>query len=32
VLHAVGPDHGKLVVSSLFLARDARLRTAVGVA
>ena len=31
VLHAVGPGHGKLVVSSLFLARDARLRTAVGV-
>jgi nickel/cobalt transporter (NicO) family protein len=31
VLHAIGPGHGKLVVSSLFLARDARLRTAVGV-
>jgi ABC-type nickel/cobalt efflux system permease component RcnA len=31
VLHAVGPGHGKLVVSSLFLARDARLRTAVGI-
>jgi ABC-type nickel/cobalt efflux system permease component RcnA len=31
VLHAVGPGHGKLVVSSLFLARDARLRTALGV-
>jgi ABC-type nickel/cobalt efflux system permease component RcnA len=31
VLHAIGPGHGKLVVSSLFLARDARLRTAVGI-
>jgi nickel/cobalt transporter (NicO) family protein len=31
VLHAIGPGHGKLVVSSLFLARDARFRTAVGV-
>jgi ABC-type nickel/cobalt efflux system permease component RcnA len=31
VLHAVGPGHGKLVVSSLFLARDVRLRTAVGI-
>jgi ABC-type nickel/cobalt efflux system permease component RcnA len=31
VLHAVGPGHGKLVVSSLFLARDARLATAIGV-
>ena len=31
VLHAVGPGHGKLVVSSLFLARDARLRTALGI-
>ena len=32
VLHAVGPGHGKLVVSSLFLARDARLGTAMAVA
>jgi nickel/cobalt transporter (NicO) family protein len=31
VLHAVGPGHGKLVVSSLFLARDVRLRTALGI-
>jgi ABC-type nickel/cobalt efflux system permease component RcnA len=31
VLHAVGPGHGRLVVSSLFLARDARLRTAVAI-
>jgi ABC-type nickel/cobalt efflux system permease component RcnA len=31
VLHAVGPGHGKLVVSSLFLAREARLGTAVAV-
>jgi len=31
VLHAVGPGHGKLVVSSLFLARDVRLRTAIGI-
>src|SRR5262245_32275085 len=31
VLHAIGPGHGKLVVSSLFLARDARLRTALGI-
>jgi ABC-type nickel/cobalt efflux system permease component RcnA len=31
VLHAIGPGHGKLVVSSLFLARDVRLRTAVGI-
>jgi nickel/cobalt exporter len=31
VLHAVGPGHGKLVVSSLFLARDARLGTAIAV-
>jgi ABC-type nickel/cobalt efflux system permease component RcnA len=31
VLHAVGPGHGKLVVSSLFLARDARLATAIAV-
>jgi ABC-type nickel/cobalt efflux system permease component RcnA len=31
VLHAVGPGHGKLVVSSLFVARDVRLRTAIGI-
>jgi ABC-type nickel/cobalt efflux system permease component RcnA len=31
VLHAIGPGHGKLVISSLFLARDARLGTAVAV-
>jgi nickel/cobalt transporter (NicO) family protein len=31
VLHAIGPGHGKLVVSSLFLARDVRLRTALGI-
>lgn len=31
VLHAVGPGHGKLVISSLFLAREARLGTAVAV-
>jgi ABC-type nickel/cobalt efflux system permease component RcnA len=31
VFHAVGPGHGKLVVSSLFLARDVRLRTAVSI-
>lgn len=31
VLHAVGPGHGKLVVSSLFLARHVRLRTALGI-
>lgn len=31
VLHAIGPGHGKLVVSSLFLARDARLGTAMAV-
>jgi len=31
VLHAIGPGHGKLVVSSLFLAREARLGTAVAV-
>jgi ABC-type nickel/cobalt efflux system permease component RcnA len=31
VLHAVGPGHGKLVVSSLFLARDARLGSAVAI-
>lgn len=29
VLHAIGPGHGKLVVSSLFLAQEARLGTAV---
>jgi nickel/cobalt transporter (NicO) family protein len=29
VLHAIGPGHGKLVISSLFLAREARLGTAV---
>ena len=31
VLHAIGPGHGKLVISSLFLAREARLGTAVAV-
>jgi ABC-type nickel/cobalt efflux system permease component RcnA len=31
VLHAVGPGHGKLVLSSLFLARDLRVRTALGI-
>jgi nickel/cobalt exporter len=31
VFHAVGPGHGKLIVSSLFLAREARLGTAVAV-
>ena len=31
VLHAVGPGHGKLVVSSLFLARHVRLRIALGI-
>src|SRR5215831_16627025 len=31
VLHAVGPGHGKLVVSALFLARHVRLRTALGI-
>jgi nickel/cobalt exporter len=31
VLHAVGPGHGKLVVSSLFLARHVHLRTALGI-
>jgi nickel/cobalt transporter (NicO) family protein len=31
VLHAIGPGHGKLVVSSLFLAREAHLGTAVAV-
>ena len=31
VLHAVGPGHGKLVLSSLFVARDVRLRTAIGI-
>lgn len=31
VLHAIGPGHGKLVVSSLFLARHVRLRTALGI-
>ena len=31
MLHAVGPGHGKLVISSLFVARDMRLRTAIGI-
>lgn len=31
VLHAIGPGHGKLVVSSLFLVRDTRLRTAMSI-
>jgi nickel/cobalt exporter len=31
VLHAIGPGHGKLVISSLFLAREARLGTAVAI-
>lgn len=31
VLHAVGPGHGKLVVSSLFVAREVRLRTALAI-
>ena len=31
VLHAIGPGHGKLVISSLFLAREAGLGTAVAV-
>jgi ABC-type nickel/cobalt efflux system permease component RcnA len=31
VLHAIGPGHGKMVVSSLFVARDVRLGTAIGI-